>query len=608
MLNIHRLVYRQIEIGWTTVTSSVIAIMHCSHATSSVRLQAAQTLSNVLTAASSIANAGEKELQADIQRRIFDCLSNQACSTGYGSTATDVEVRRMALDSLFSILEHSGHGIECGWQRSFEILRSVTSGGSPAFAGQTDSDEQDPTSVETKPIATALNTINARHALLVRIAFPSLQLICTDFLSALSLSELELCVKTLAEYGEQNEDLNIAMTASNLLWQVSDHIQSKGAQQASGGKRLPDEWAQLWMLLLYRLQQLAKDRRQDIRDGAIQILFRALEVHGESLTVEEWESCLWQIVLPIFDSDVASLLDASKDSKTADVPTQETAVQHQEGTSILLMESLTTVLQNFLPSKIFHTSRFPQIYPLLHRYLRSNFLYGSDTLATASMRMLERVASISVTCTLQDVDNVAKKASLEELWTLWHGLGDQLAAVDDSSPFSHRAQAALEAFMRAVQPLQTWPDVSASIQRSKDILLVAKCVLTWSRSPEYPPDIDGMTPVQSTVFKVVQNLDSRIDVVAAACLSDLAEYATLAFGAAFDVPAQPEARIRSSKITYIALHKMVMPKAASLYLQHENSPIVFASGAAAQLIRVSKSLWKPAPSELVCRYMPYPCD
>lgn len=577
--------------------------MHCSHATSSVRLQAAQTLSNVLTAASSIANAGEKELQADIQRRIFDCLSNQACSTGYGSTATDVEVRRMALDSLFNILEHSGHGIECGWQRSFEILRSVTSGGSPVFAGQTDSDGQDPTSVEPKPIA----TINARHALLVRIAFPSLQLICTDFLSALSLSELELCVNTLAEYGEQNEDLNIAMTASNLLWQVSDHIQSKGAQQSSGEERLPDEWAQLWMLLLQRLQQLARDKRQDIRDGAIQILFRALEVHGESLTVEEWEACLWQIVLPIFDSDVASLLDASKDSKTAEVSTLDVAVQHQEGTSILLMESLTTALQNFLPSKIFHTPRFSQIYPLLHRYLKSNFLCGSDTLATASMRMLERVASITVTCTPQDVNNAAKKASLEELWTLWHGLGDKLAAVEDSSSFNHRAQAALEAFMRAVQPLQAWPDVSASVQRSKDILLVAKCILTWSRSPEYQPDIDGMTPVQNAVLKVVQNLDFRIDVVAAASLSDLAEYATLAFGAAFDVPAQPEARIRSSKITYIALHKMVMPKAASLYLQHENSATVFASGAVAQLIRVSASLWKPAFSELVRRYMPYPC-
>lgn len=54
----------------------------------------------------------------------------------------------------------------------------------------------------------------ARSPILVRTSFPSLQLICTDFLGVLEIHELRDCIGTLAEFGKQAEDVNVALTVS----------------------------------------------------------------------------------------------------------------------------------------------------------------------------------------------------------------------------------------------------------------------------------------------------------------------------------------------------------------------------------------------------------
>src|SRR2546430_132211 len=71
---------------------------------------------------------------------------------------------------------------------------------------------------------------NTKTSGLVRVAFPCLQLICTDFLSLLSPECLKQCINTLSAFGLQMDDLNISLTAIGLLWNVSDFIQTKRAE------------------------------------------------------------------------------------------------------------------------------------------------------------------------------------------------------------------------------------------------------------------------------------------------------------------------------------------------------------------------------------------
>lgn len=368
--------------AWSIITRYLLAIQHWPAATASIRLQAAQTLDSVLTAASTVVEGGEKQLQPEIQNRIFDCLSTQARpsieSAETLSTSTDVEIRKLALETLFNILEHSGHALECGWSPIFDILRHISAPRQLATTASSSNLESQAASNSVPPspaVNSFSNSSNARHAILVRIAFPSLQLICTDFLSALSVHELEECVNALSEYGSQGEDVNIAMTASGLLWQISDHIQIRGRQQ-EGSDRMSAEFARLWMILLDRLQHLSKDNRQEVRDGAMQILFRGLEVYGESLSIEEWNSCLWDVLLPLFDchqpyqgNRLASVAEEEVSDSTGIFPSQESARDQWDASSILFMNSLATLWRSFLASKLVHTERFSEIYPSFTQYL-----------------------------------------------------------------------------------------------------------------------------------------------------------------------------------------------------------------------------------------------
>jgi hypothetical protein len=59
---------------------------------------------------------------------------------------------------------------------------------------------------------------------LIRAAFQCLQLVVTDFLSTIRASYLSLVVNVVAKFGAQEQDLNIALTAVVLLWNISDYM------------------------------------------------------------------------------------------------------------------------------------------------------------------------------------------------------------------------------------------------------------------------------------------------------------------------------------------------------------------------------------------------
>ena len=58
----------------------------------------------------------------------------------------------------------------------------------------------------------------------VILAFKAVQLICTDFLPFLTKKNLSQYVVTVGAFGVQKVDLNITLTAINLLWNFSDFL------------------------------------------------------------------------------------------------------------------------------------------------------------------------------------------------------------------------------------------------------------------------------------------------------------------------------------------------------------------------------------------------
>ncbi|KAJ3237116.1 hypothetical protein HDU77_011688 [Chytriomyces hyalinus] len=251
-----------------------------------------------------------------------------------------VEVQKVGLETVKRILMSSGHNLVHGWFLIFEVLRSVVGGGKKGgtmhgsealFAGTVD------------PAAAS----NAKVSNLVRTAFPSIQLVCSDFLGSLGPEILLECIETLGVFGAQQEDINISLTTIGLLWNISDNIlmrrqklekekkagespptasfpaleSTSNLNQSTAGSLtviIPSRTAvasreniqgpvttktmdMLWMHLLGHLSQLCSDLRPEVRNSANQTIFKTISINGKRLTLEAWDECIWNILFPLLE-------------------------------------------------------------------------------------------------------------------------------------------------------------------------------------------------------------------------------------------------------------------------------------------------------------------
>lgn len=220
LLNVHRLIYRDPSVGWNRVTSHLLLIQHYVVAPIVIRLQAADVLDQILLAAPKNLSTGGDELQRRIQTQVLVALAEQAEPAMRPQSSTDIEIRRLALDTLFKILESNGHSFIAGWERIFHVLRTAcppplayAHSPVPDSRRSLDTIDKDNGQLAVKSAGMYFGAEGvARTPVLVRTSFPSLQLICTDFLGALTIDELRDCIGTLADFGKQADDVNVALT------------------------------------------------------------------------------------------------------------------------------------------------------------------------------------------------------------------------------------------------------------------------------------------------------------------------------------------------------------------------------------------------------------
>jgi len=220
ILNIRRLVLSDREVAWTPITSHLFAVQSFPEAASNIRLQAADVLDHMILSVPKLINNMDETLQSRVQTQIIEVLRRQAAPDLATQTSTDLEVRKLGFETLFKILENNGHSFIAGWKLILDVLRTACK----ASANEAHSD----------PGATPKPHLNydsgtkgkgtsksgnkpSKLSILVRNSFPSLQLICTDFLTALTLEELRQCISVLAEFAQQTDDINIALTSGGLL-------------------------------------------------------------------------------------------------------------------------------------------------------------------------------------------------------------------------------------------------------------------------------------------------------------------------------------------------------------------------------------------------------
>ncbi|GAA5943397.1 Mon2p [Sporobolomyces koalae] len=615
LFNVQRLVAKDPALGWNLVTSHLLLVLHSVSIPTSIRLQAADVLDSILILAPKNLTTAPLDVQRRAQIQVLTALSSQADPAPRLQTTTDVDVRRMALESLLKILETNGHAFVVGWDQIFHVLRTACPTSHPLFFA--------PSSPQPPPVPSSaasdttsrrsLDTIgendriepmtplarpgqgnsyfpserSAKASVLVRTSFPSLQLICSDFLGGLAVDDLRDCIATLAEFGKQAEDVNVALTAGGLLWSVSDHVQAK--RRAAQGD---DRHGELWMFLLRQLLRLCRDSRQEVRDAAITNIFRSISMYGSTLSKETWEACSHDIIFPLvedvtlaMDSQTEAYLDDDKSAQTvpqAHGPPIRLVDKQWDDSKMLVLRSMGDVFFEYL-SQIVKTDRYEETWSTFVEHLSSSFIRDRPGPATAAMQSLEKVLTVS----LESTEAARIASSWEVAWTAWDKIGssieDNSRSLDSNQIFT---QTNLEAFVRVVLPIYTPPYIAFDLDRINRLLAILKVVLVYACSPDYRADIDGLMPLQSSILEVVAVI--KLDEVpgsASAVLSDLSDYLTLAYVAPFEAPPDSSGRLKQSQnVTFIALTKEVMPHVLWLYQKHSNDTAIYERGAIEKML------------------------
>lgn len=505
ILNLSRLVNNDPELGWGIVTRHLLGIARHTSAPSTVRLQASETLGEFLLGSMRTAK------DSRVQHLVFGVLGGQvnAHPTSHLIT-TDYDVRSAGYQTLNQILESSGHSLEVGWTTIFSMLNDVCS--KADVAGSTNTDVP---ATPGGPSSSSLSAGAARpsaylkgDANLVRIAFPSLNLICTDFLSSLDPDAMRQCIACLGHFGRQQEDVNITLSAIGLMWNVSDAVQADSRD--------------LWLELLLQLLDLGRDPRSEVRGSSMQTLFKCIELYGSTLPADLWEKVWWQVVHPLCESS------------------------RGDDTQVLALVSVGTIFSTFL-DKLAALSSFERIYTtLLHNIQEAFVTSPAPQVHVASLKSLERI--------VQAVRG--KRAVMDKIWDTMVIMGN---TVQSRGGYT---QDSLVALVRiAVLLHDSHPDI-ASPPRQDDISQILRTVLTYAHSPEYRPDVDVMSPLQKAVFELLSQSQVLQPTLV---ISDLAYYASLAYR---DEISKAATTIGAGKYTFVGLSKTAMPVLAKLVQQH----------------------------------------
>lgn len=210
-INLERLlIYPPDDSGWTPMISELIATLGAPSMTALVRTRAAEILVRLVLEAANATATQTEDVRGKIQLRLLEAfrdallpLQMEDRSLSVANHSTDIDIHKIILEGLNSILENCGESLVSGWDLTFEIIDSIFM--NREFIPEAKRD------AKAQP-----EILMTRSTKLIKASFGSLQLICSDFLSSLPNTCFLHLVDTLYKFCSQDDDLNVALTVSSL--------------------------------------------------------------------------------------------------------------------------------------------------------------------------------------------------------------------------------------------------------------------------------------------------------------------------------------------------------------------------------------------------------
>ncbi|KAH7054422.1 hypothetical protein B0J12DRAFT_597488 [Macrophomina phaseolina] len=572
-LNANRLISFEPDVsGWSLLVKALVSVASSSKITSSVRLLAADVLSRLVQDVAKETQAEDQPLKNEIHARVLSALQLVVDSLYEGANnpedeldETDIEVHVVVLDALKSILEQCGDSLQVGWNLVFLLARSVFVGfGTKVQGGSTENTTQEITTPQSSEvIATKLG----------RLSFSSVQLVCSDFLTAIPDDAIFLLLDLLYFFCDQGEDLNISLTTITFFWNVSDYLHGRAdaaAMEELATKSIdalnPEEQIQegvqrqsipaMWMHLLERIASIAHDRRAEVRNGTLHTLLRIFDNYGDQLSPASWNLCLRLIMFRLLDFDIKqhqAFRSTKADSEEANAWVE---------TSRIILNGLVKLFSAY-PESILSAPRFSDLWESMLGYFREYLTCGSHAVNAVTfdavaglLAKLERSEAVG--------EGAVQKAS--QIWL-------------NGSPTSHPDYAAKtnnhDAYLAYVRCFREFYRLIGSKLDADALSQVTSnlrtCIVTEDSSA-YTSDRDLLTPLQKEVLESIKIIKTAFAGAPTILIKLLAEFTALPFGR------PPPIGTRDGN-TFVALSKASMDHIQRLVTDHIASTELFAESA-----------------------------
>ncbi|GME65797.1 Armadillo-like helical protein [Neofusicoccum parvum] len=574
-LNANRLISFDPDVsGWSLLVKALVSVASSTKITSSVRLLSVDVLSRLVQDVAKETQAEDQPLKNEIHARVLSALQLVVDSLYEGASEpedeldeTDIEVHVVVLDSLKSVLEQCGDSLQVGWNMVFLLARSVFVGFGTKI--------QDGASAEdvTANGAKVQRSSEMIATKLGRLSFSSVQLVCSDFLTAIPDDAIFLLLDLLYFFCDQGEDLNISLTTITYFWNVSDYLHGRAdaaAMEELATKSIdapnPEEQIQegvqarsipaMWLHLLERIATIAHDRRAEVRNGTLHTLLRIFDNYGDQISPASWNLCLRVIMFRLLDFDIKQ--HQAFRSTNADPEEAHSWVE----TSRIILNGLVKLFSAY-PESILSAPRFSTLWESMLDYFRQYLACGSQAVNAVTYDAVAGLLSKLETAELVGEGAVQKAA---QIWL-------------DGSPTDHAEYPSTtgnhEAYLAYVRCFKEFyrlvgKDLDAEAL-SKVSANLRTCIVTEERDA-YTSDRDILTPLQKEVLGGIKIIKTSSDGVPTIIVKLLADFAALPFGR------PPPIGTRDGN-TWVALSKASMDRIQHLVAEHISSTELFANGA-----------------------------
>jgi hypothetical protein len=256
------------------------------------------------------------------------------------------DVKVDVIQGLFNMLQGGGEAIKGGWPAVVDLIAAVPISMCPthseewSFSSGLSADSISPAAHEPWPRET------------LAVAFSSMKLVVDEFLDLLEVSIFKDIIVCLSVFGAQDTDVNVSLTAVEMLWKVVDFVMGMETDQLESAQKI-----EILDLTMMRLLSLSQDQRPEIRNCATNTLFTSMVANTALFSSDHWKRAFYQVIFKLFSLARAKSCDAMRSNMEAMAPelkrgvkmtvhhSRDTAHKQWSETRVLALRGLARIIR-----------------------------------------------------------------------------------------------------------------------------------------------------------------------------------------------------------------------------------------------------------------------